>query len=34
MAYLLDNNKNIIAKKLNYLQMDEFMEAKKRSQQQ
>lgn len=34
MAYLLDNNKNIIAKKLNYLQMDEFMEAKKKSQQQ
>lgn len=33
MAYLLDNNKNIIAKKLNYLQMDEFMEAKKKSQQ-
>ena len=33
MVYLLDNNKNIIAKKLNYLQLDEFMEAKKKSQQ-
>ena len=33
MVYLLDNNKNIIAKKLSYLQLDEFMEAKKKSQQ-
>ena len=33
MVYLLDNNKNIIAKKLNHLQLDDFMEAKKKSQQ-
>lgn len=33
MVYLLDNNKNIIAKKLSYLQLDDFMEAKKKSQQ-
>lgn len=33
MVYLLDNSKNIIAKKLSYLQLDEFMDAKKKSQQ-
>lgn len=32
IIYLLDKNKNIIAKKLNYLQTDEFIEFKKKSQ--
>ena len=31
MVYLLDKDKNIIAKKLTYLQVNEFMEYKKKS---
>jgi thiol-disulfide isomerase/thioredoxin len=32
MIYLLDKDKNIVAKKLTYLQVDEFMEAKRNAQ--
>jgi len=31
MVYLLDKDKNIIAKKLTYLQVNDFMEYKKKS---